>query len=194
MIFSRKRNLNQESDIELIEKFRYSGDKNFVGEIFKRHSGFVFAICLKYVQDKEIAEELLMEIFESLFQKLMNHEVTNFKSWLHTLTRNHCLHYFRNTKYEQKHLGQITKEIKKNVDFDEELYPDYSLKEEKLVMLENNLNELKQEQRICVELFYLKEMSYAQIIDETGFSYKDVKSHIQNGKRNLKILFEKKNE
>ena len=35
-------------------------------------------------------------------------------------------------------------------------------------------------------------MTYEQIIDQTGFSFMQVKSYIQNGKRNLKILVEKK--
>jgi RNA polymerase sigma-70 factor (ECF subfamily) len=39
-----------------------------------------------------------------------------------------------------------------------------------------------------VERFYLHQQSYQQIAEGTGYSLSQVKSHIQNGKRNLKLL------
>jgi RNA polymerase sigma-70 factor (ECF subfamily) len=58
--------------------------------------------------------------------------------------------------------------------------------------LEQSLIELSQEQRHCVTLFYLQKKSYQQISESTGFNYMQVKSFIQNGKRNLRALVEKK--
>ena len=43
-------------------------------------------------------------------------------------------------------------------------------------------------QRICIDLFQLQEKSYKEIMASTGFDFKQVKTHIQNGKRNLKLL------
>ncbi|MNL72987.1 hypothetical protein D3C87_1983880 [compost metagenome] len=43
---------------------------------------------------------------------------------------------------------------------------------------------------MCVELFYLHKKSYQEIADSTDYTLKEVKSNIQNGKRNLKILIE----
>ena len=54
------------------------------------------------------------------------------------------------------------------------------------------LNELNDQQKKCVELFYLKNKCYQDIADETGFTLMQVKSYIQNGKRNLKLILEKK--
>ena len=54
------------------------------------------------------------------------------------------------------------------------------------------LEELGKEQKLCVTLFYLEKRSYQEIVDKTGFTLMQVKSHIQNGKRNLKLLMEKK--
>jgi RNA polymerase sigma-70 factor (ECF subfamily) len=52
------------------------------------------------------------------------------------------------------------------------------------------LPKLKENQRICVELFYLKNKSYQDIANETNFSLNEIKSYIQNGKRNLKLFLE----
>ncbi len=46
---------------------------------------------------------------------------------------------------------------------------------------------LKNNQKMCLGMFYLEGKSYADIAMELNFSLKDVKSHIQNGKRNLKL-------
>jgi RNA polymerase sigma-70 factor (ECF subfamily) len=59
-------------------------------------------------------------------------------------------------------------------------------------LLEESLQELSEEQRQCVILFYLKKNSYQQISQITGYNPMQVKSYIQNGKRNLKILLDKK--
>jgi RNA polymerase sigma-70 factor (ECF subfamily) len=63
-------------------------------------------------------------------------------------------------------------------------------KEKQFVALENAIEELSAEQKKCVDLFYLKEKSYVEIAEITGFTLNEVKSYIQNGKRNLKIKLE----
>lgn len=189
-----RNNISKYSDDDLIKKYKKTSDKNYVGELYKRHTGFVFAICLKYIKDKEKTEEITLEIFESLFNKLLEHEITNFKPWLHTLSRNHCLLYFRNLNYEKKKLGIIKENSEKNMDFDPFVHPDYEIKEEQLFLLQKFIDKLKDEQKICVELFYLEEKSYTEISEKTGFSFKEVKSYLQNGKRNLKLQFDNYNE
>ena len=56
--------------------------------------------------------------------------------------------------------------------------------------LEDCLKQLKDLQKKCIDLFYLKEKSYLQISSELHVTLNAVKSHIQNGKRNLKICLE----
>jgi RNA polymerase sigma-70 factor (ECF subfamily) len=60
-------------------------------------------------------------------------------------------------------------------------------KDQHLVQMETALNELNSEQKLCVTLFYLQKKTYQQIAEDTGFTVMQVKSYIQNGKRNLKI-------
>ena len=107
------------------------------------------------------------------------------------VAKNHCLMKLRERN------GKSTVEINDNVTSkaDEEadrqvlLQNDYTLD-----LLELSLKELNPEQQQCVTLFYLQKKSYQEVSDTTGFSMLQVKSYIQNGKRNLKILIEKKLE
>ncbi|MFM9944010.1 MAG: RNA polymerase sigma factor [Bacteroidia bacterium] len=186
--------INQQPDEELVIHYRASGDKMVVGELFKRHSLMCFAVCNKYFKNEEQAEDAAMNIFEKLFEDLKKHEVQNFKSWLHTVCRNYCLMQMR--KQEMK--------INKNMVYldDDTTFMELQNfshqdinetdKEQKLITLENAIKELKDKQRECIELFYLQQKSYDEISQLTGYSNNDVKSSIQNGKRNLKILLSNK--
>jgi RNA polymerase sigma-70 factor (ECF subfamily) len=64
-------------------------------------------------------------------------------------------------------------------------------KEQMLQLVEQGLEQLQDPQKICVRLFYLEKNSYQQIAERTGQSLMQVKSAIQNGKRNIKIWVEK---
>ena len=66
-------------------------------------------------------------------------------------------------------------------------------KEMLLNQLEKGLEELKEDQKIGIKLFYLESKSYQQIADQTGWDLKKVKSEIQNGKRNLKLKVKEQN-
>ena len=63
--------------------------------------------------------------------------------------------------------------------------------EEQLKALHHCLEKLPEEQRTSITRFFLEEMSYADIVEQTGFTLNNVKSYIQNGKRNLKNCIKK---
>lgn len=193
-MWKNSKNIKNSSDAELIQKYKLERNLDYIGELYKRHSDFVFAVCLKYFKNKDKAEDAVTEIFESLIVKLAEHEISNFMSWLYTLTKNHCLLYFRSEKQELKNQQKYNNSQNENMDSSIELYPDYEKIEVQFEKLEKYINELKKEQKLCIKLFYLEEKSYAEITEMTGFNYKEVKSYLQNGKRMLKNLFDKENE
>jgi len=191
-IFFRKQ--NSQSDEALVEAFRKSGDKRFVGELFTRHTRFVLGICMKYLKNVSESEDASMQIFESLFDKLTQHEVTNFRGWLATVARNYCLMQIRSRKSFEDKLDEFNPQIHSSLMENEHFLhlTDENSTEEMLQALEKGIDLLKPEQRICVELFYLKNKSYQEVAYETGFNLNQVKSAIQNGKRNLKLFLTKK--
>ncbi len=147
----------------------------------------VYGVCVNYLKDEEAGKDAVMQIFEELVVKLRNHEIQNFKSWLHVLTRNHCLMVLRKkSKHETVSLEETFVE---NTDF---VHLDVDdTKENKLSIMEKCMGKLPEEQRITVDLFYLQEKCYKEVADLTGYDMLKVKSYIQNGKRNLKICIEK---
>jgi RNA polymerase sigma factor (sigma-70 family) len=184
------------TDLELVEQYKKTGKKIFIGEIYERYTRFVFLVSMKYLKDEEQAKDAAMQIFEKLFTDLKQHDVSNFKSWLYTVTKNHCLLSIRKGKAKAVYEEEVKKDHKTNMESPGFLYLENDKDDEaKLQELEKAVQGLSEEQRICIELFYLKEKSYDEITKITSYSNKKVKSYIQNGKRNLKnILLKNKNE
>jgi RNA polymerase sigma factor (sigma-70 family) len=180
------------TDEELALGYYNTGDKDLVGQLFEKHVKTVFGVCLFYFKDKDVARDAVMQIFEKLITELKRTEVKNFKGWLSFVVRNYCISEIRKNKNKyrlpEKYLEFETTEAfldeeEKIAAVNDDLMMDH---------LQTCLPELKENQRICVDLFYLRNQSYQQICDKTKFSLNEVKSYIQNGKRNLKLLIEEK--
>jgi RNA polymerase sigma factor (sigma-70 family) len=176
------------SDEDIIERYRQSLDKSLVGELYKRYTRFVFLVSMKYLKNEERSHDAVMQIFEKLFSDFQKHEIEKFKPWLHTVTRNHCLILLRRDQSLLQKTKKFQNESETFMESDIDLHLDNADDPEKQIeCMKEAMKDLNEEQKICIELFYLQEKSYKEIADETGFSEKNVKSFIQNGKRNLKI-------
>jgi RNA polymerase sigma-70 factor (ECF subfamily) len=174
----------QLSDQELIEQYRKSGNSWYAGELFRRYTQLITAVSYNYLQDKVETEDAVMEVFEIILRDLQHHEVNNFKTWVYSVTKHHCLKKLRKSGMETMDVDTVLR----NIPADETQKTDTIRLEEHLEKLEKAVNELSQEQKQCIELFYLKQKSYKEVSQETGYSVNEVKSYIQNGKRNLKGL------
>ncbi|WP_020533479.1 RNA polymerase sigma factor [Flexithrix dorotheae] len=190
-IFSKPATL---SDLELIRKYQESGEEKCIGELFDRYIDLVYAVCLKYLKNQEESKDAVMQIFEKLIIQLKNQDIQNFKSWLHVVAKNHCLMQLR-AKKSEKSFESIEETQGLVMDSSLALHHDNEDELEKdLVLMEKGITALEENQKVCVELFYLKQKSYKEIAGITGFESKKVKSYIQNGKRKLKIFMEQQRE
>ncbi|MFD1188494.1 RNA polymerase sigma factor [Pontibacter rugosus] len=178
-------------DLELVKQYQQTGDLACIGKLFDRHTEMVYLICMKYMRDEEESKDATMQIFEGMVKSLRKYEVQNFKSWLHTTARNHCLMLLRAQKQREKILPRNVQENEYTIA--SSILEDENNPELELQTLEQGLQDLPTAQRTCIELFYLKQKSYKQIAEQTGLSLNNVKSYIQNGKRNLKLYLEKNN-
>lgn len=180
------------TDEELLRLFSDSGSLDVLAALYQRYMHLVYGVALKYLEDRDEAKDAVMQIFENLITVLPGHEVRTFHSWLYVMARNHCLMALRSRKKEEKRLEGLKTEHQ-FMESVEELHPidreDPSLE----AALRECMEQLKKEQRACVEMFYYRQMSYREISEETGLGEKKVKSFLQNGKRNLKICLERKN-
>lgn len=176
-----------DDDSALLKRYKNSGDLRILGNLFTRYNSLVYGVGLKYLKDRDQAKDAVMQVFEKLIQSLKDHEVENFKSWLYVTTRNHCLMHIRAGK------GKFREEISPHLMENEltlHLNEEPEL-EQNLSKLEKCIDELVDEQKQCVKLFFLKEMCYKEITVSTGFDLNKVKSFIQNGKRNLRLCMER---
>ena len=173
-------------DEDLIDDYRKTHDRGVLGTIFSRYSALVYGVCLKYLKDPDEAKDAVMQLFEKLATSLLEHNIQSFKSWLYVSSRNHCLMKLRAQK--SIHKKEISGDL---MESELILHPEEEdTREYELQRLEKCIEELKDEQKDCVKLFYLKELCYKDIVKHTGIELNKVKSYIQNGKRNLKICMD----
>jgi RNA polymerase sigma factor (sigma-70 family) len=185
MNYSSNETVRHLSDKELIAAYKKSNDKQLVGELYKRYAHLVLGMCIHYFKDKDTAKDVVLMIFEKLFEELKKREVENFKGWLTFVVRNFCISEIRKMQTQQSRENDYLYEVQNEMAAGEEEKPESN---EQIEQLEDALNTLNPFQKKCIELFYYRNMSYAQIVEITGYSINEVKSYIQNGKRNLKMI------
>ncbi|NDW17799.1 sigma-70 family RNA polymerase sigma factor [Dysgonomonas sp. 216] len=182
-----KSNKTELTDDELLALFKKSGKSEYFGQLYNKYIPLVYGLCLKYLQDTDKAQDAVMEIFENLLSKIANYEIKVFKTWLYSVVKNHCYHLLKENKREIPlyYDSQLMESdpILTLLDENEE-------SEEREIVLNKCLEKLPEPQKISVKKFFFEDMSYADIVEFTGYSLKSVKSYIQNGKRNLKICIE----
>lgn len=178
---------------ELLRHYQATHDPVFAAELYQRHIHLVYGTCFKYLKDEEDSKDAVMHIFEKILPAFKNQNIQKFESWLYVLVKNYCLMELRQRK---QRAGKINgKDLSDLPLAIEESNPeDALLHEQRLILLEDGMNQIPEEQRICLDLFYLQKKCYQEICQVTGFELNKVKSYIQNGKRNLKIYLEKHHE
>jgi RNA polymerase sigma-70 factor (ECF subfamily) len=175
------------TDTELLDLYYNNKDQEWIGILLERYTLLLFGVCMKYLKDETEAKDCVQQIFLKVLIEASKYHINYFKSWLYMVAKNHCLMRLREKgKRETKALSS------EYVTSDETEKSSLAENEQAYNYLEESINELNEEQRQCVILFYLKKNTYQQISEKTGFNLMQVKSYIQNGKRNLKNILERK--
>jgi len=172
-------------DEELIYRFVHRQEQVAITYLYERYAHLVLGVCCKYLNDTEAAKDATQQIFIRLLDDLKKYNIEKFKPWLCQVARNYCLMQLRQS------IPVVNNEFITHMDMELEEDVHQKIEQEKTYeKLEDALKGLNEEQRVCIELFYLKKMTYAGISQQTGYTLLQVKSFIQNGKRNLKIKLE----
>jgi RNA polymerase sigma-70 factor (ECF subfamily) len=175
------------TDAELLDLYHTDKNQEWIGILLERYTLLLLGVCMKYLKDENEAKDCVQQIFLKVLTEVGKYRIDYFKSWLYMVAKNHCLMRLRDkgtktSKELSDHHAIAPESDRQELIANEKTYD----------LLEESLQELGEEQRQCVILFYLKKNSYQQIAEKTGYSPMQVKSYIQNGKRNLKILLDKK--
>ena len=191
MTFLKNISSDHVADKELVAAFKESGDIQHLSTLYQRYMDLVFGVCLKYFKDPERSKDAVMDIFEELNRKLFQHEVDNFKGWLHVLARNYCLMQLRSPKN--------LKTTEFNTEFMQSAYTTHLSnevleKEATFEKLTQCIESLPEDQKLSIQLFFMEKKCYNEIAVITGHEWNRIRSYIQNGKRNLKICLENRND
>jgi RNA polymerase sigma-70 factor (ECF subfamily) len=179
------------SDAELMERYRSMPDPEVLGDLYQRYMVLVYGVCMKYLKSREDSQDAVMQIYETLVREIPRFEIRHFKSWLYGVTRNHCLMKLRKDSSGRLKQDKISSEM--FMESTSTIHPIEEKEDEELQeRLKACMEQLKEEQRRCVELFYYHQHCYREIAAELMLDENKVKSFIQNGKRNLKICIESK--
>lgn len=176
---------NNLSDAELLQLHKSTKNNEWLGILLQRYTLLLFGVCMKYFKNENLAKDGVQQIFLKCLATIPQHQIDFFKGWIYMVARNYCL-------MELRHKNDVT-DLNEHIDpTDENEIPLLQEKEINLQWLEESLPQLNAEQHLCIKLFYLEQKTYHEIVEQTNFTFMQVKSHIQNGKRNLKILMDKK--
>ena len=174
------------TDQDLLQRYKKDGNLLPLAQLYKRYTNLIYGVCLKYLKNSQDAEDAYMNVFEKLVKKVDQHDIKNFKSWLHVVVKNHCLEILRQKKkiltvsYDQ--------DLMQNEPF---VHPfEESPTEESEQQLNKCLQQLETQQLECIKLFYYQDKSYKEIAETKNQPLGKIRSFIQNGRRNLKICME----
>jgi RNA polymerase sigma factor (sigma-70 family) len=170
------------SDEELIALYKSTGEPHYAGALFQRFTPHLAVVTYKYLKKQEDAEDALMEVFEIILRDLKTHDIGNFRAWAYSVTKHHCLKKLKNAQDKRFKPESVLKQVADESNYDFDPY----LLDNQIDDLKKAITHLVKEQRVCIDLFYLQEKSYKEVADLTGYSLLEVKSYLQNGKRNLK--------
>jgi RNA polymerase sigma-70 factor (ECF subfamily) len=177
------------TDQQLLDNYYNRHDNEALGILLERYTLLLLGVCMKYLKNEEEARDAVQQIFLKAITELRKYRVDYFKSWIYMVAKNHCL-----MKLRDNHGKNPVELTERYMEAREEMIDDSGFREQDLTydLMAEALQQLHLEQQQCVTLFYLQKKSYQEISQQTGFTMMQVKSYIQNGKRNLKLLIEKK--
>lgn len=173
---------DQIDDEKLLALYYKTLDQKWLGILLERYTLLLLGVCLKYLKQKDKAEDAVQQVFLKTLSAASHTQIRNIGAWLYQVARNECFSLLR--AHQDNLPGQIIEEIglSENSDF----LKDWQGEEWRFEQLDKAIEALNTSQKDCIRLFYLKGKSYKEIADLLHLSIKEVKSHIQNGKRNLK--------
>lgn len=178
---------NHISEQELLRRFYQDRDKEWLGILLQRYTLLLLGVCMKYLKNEEAARDAVQQIFLKAITELEKYEVEFIKSWLYMIAKNHCLMQFRDKNRQMVELSEQMVEVE-----DQEDALSIREKDQLLDWMHESIKNLNPEQQQCVTLFYLEKKSYQEVSELTGYSILQVKSSIQNGKRNLRLMIQRR--
>ncbi|MEM6726798.1 MAG: sigma-70 family RNA polymerase sigma factor [Bacteroidota bacterium] len=174
------------TDEQLISEYQTHHNPACIAELYQRYQLLILGISYQVLENPAESEDLLNEVFI----KLIHHKssIQHFRNWVYTTTKNLAIDKKRRRNRYRETIKQASQAKEPSYTSLAPLSnPEGVGGDSRLKKIKQALHTLPLAQRQCLELFYLQEKTYKEIHSLTGMSLKKIKSHIQNGKRRLKL-------
>jgi RNA polymerase sigma-70 factor (ECF subfamily) len=154
-------------------------EANAQSELYKRYSGVLFGICLRYSPNRTEAEDNLQDAFITIFTKVEQFkEKGSFEGWIKRVTVNTVLQKYRKKRvFEIKEESQI-EDVGEEEVFDEGFPLDFLLK---------IIQELPERYRLVFTMYVMDGYSHKEIAEMLGISDGTSKSNLARARGILKI-------
>lgn len=156
------------SDLDLIRSYQVSQSPAFVSQLMQRYSGHIVAFSMDHFQDHEYTKDFTNDIFIKLCDKLKKERITNFKNWLYVFMKNMFYDIKRREKLHSVYVDQQPKQEEYSIERQLQHQLDHP-------HLHAAMKELSEQERKCLRLIYLEDKRYAEIIQETGWTFNQIR-------------------
>lgn len=195
MVLKRDRKKeSRDQDEIMLREYLDSGNEDILGMLYSRYMALVYGVCLKYFENREDARDAVMSIFEKVHSEVRRHEIISFRPWLYVTARNYCLMELRSRKSRGENIRRLFPDEQVFMENQSEMHPLDSGNGIPDRLLEECIEKLKEDQQKCIKSFYYENRSYREVAEILKLDERQVKSHLQNAKRNLKICLDESYE
>jgi len=177
---------DQFTDEELLRLYSNTGDNKNLSTLYTRYVEMVYGVCLKYYKNSTEAKDAASEIYLLLLKRTKGKAINNWKPWLYTVIKNYCL------KQLKSRTNKMPKQMAADRVYSKEVFhPSSKRNEVEVRKLKSCIKKLDCEQQSCIRMFYIERKSYQDLSKSLSHNWGQVRSRIQNGRRNLKNCMEK---
>jgi RNA polymerase sigma-70 factor (ECF subfamily) len=174
------------SDLGLIEKYQQTGDQNLVLALMERYSSQISGMAFRYFREKDDILDFRNDLFEKLVHKLREVDPATIRQperWLCRLITNAALDGIRKSKTYRGHTLEFAMEREASPETDAT-----AIRQLDNPQLHAALAQLSEEEKSCLEMVYFRDMTYQEIMKETGLTFNQVRGYRDRGIRHLRDL------
>lgn len=162
------------------------GHKEAFQDIVEEYKGYIFAIILNFVSDRDEAENLAQEIFLQIYRSLPQYSKGNFKSWIGKIAVNKSIDYKRSMNKRVREVS-LTESVDAKydaiVDNSDSRPEDMFLKKEQCLQVRKVCDRLPKVYGNTIIKYYLEEKSYKEIALEEEVAVKTIESRLYRAKK-----------
>jgi RNA polymerase sigma factor (sigma-70 family) len=148
---------------------------------------FVFVLCIRILNNKEVAEELTQDVLIKCIEKVNSFEgKSKLKTWVYKIAHNEVLNYLRKNKISTTELNEETLDYNQ----DNSLIDGLNQKDLKDT-IQLVFNKLPVDQKELLTLFYLEDLSLKEIEEVTGASPSNIRVKLYRARDNFRSFLNK---